>query len=211
MNIIAHRGFWLNKSEKNTAVAFSRALKHGFGIETDFRDLNGELVISHDLPNENSLTAKNFIEIFKENPVENPIALNIKSDGLYGLIEDLIKHSGMSRYFAFDMSIPDTRGYISFGIPIYSRLSEYEPYPAFLNQSEGIWIDAFEGMWYDMDIINAMLNKNKSISFVSPELHGRQHNELWNFLIKNQLHKIPKISICTDYPLKAKEFFNDQN
>jgi glycerophosphoryl diester phosphodiesterase len=53
MKIIAHRGMWFNKHEQNTLVAFERALENGFGIETDFRDFNGSLVISHDLPLEN--------------------------------------------------------------------------------------------------------------------------------------------------------------
>ncbi|MDR1148515.1 MAG: hypothetical protein LBK66_07780 [Spirochaetaceae bacterium] len=48
MNIIGHRGFWITESEQNTEAAFRRALENGFGIETDFRDCGGNLVISHD-------------------------------------------------------------------------------------------------------------------------------------------------------------------
>lgn len=43
------------KNEQNKLVAFKRAINFGFGIETDIRDFNGKLVISHDLPNINSI------------------------------------------------------------------------------------------------------------------------------------------------------------
>ena len=46
MKIIAHRGFWIKDSEKNTVKAFERALENGFGIETDLRDYNQKIVAS---------------------------------------------------------------------------------------------------------------------------------------------------------------------
>ena len=50
MEIIAHRGFWRKKTDQNTIGAFKLALNNHFGIETDIRDQNGQLVISHDIP-----------------------------------------------------------------------------------------------------------------------------------------------------------------
>ena len=43
MKIIAHRGYWLEQSEKNTLVAFERAMKCGYGFETDYRDYCGKI------------------------------------------------------------------------------------------------------------------------------------------------------------------------
>jgi len=88
MQIIAHRGYWLYAAEKNSSVALSRALEHGFGIETDFRDLNGGLVVSHDVPVIGAMKVDEFINLYKQYPVSAPMALNIKSDGLYPLIKD---------------------------------------------------------------------------------------------------------------------------
>jgi len=48
--ILAHRGAWTVPKERNSAEALKRALKSGFGIETDLRDLDGTVVISHDPP-----------------------------------------------------------------------------------------------------------------------------------------------------------------
>lgn len=206
--IIAHRGFWHSECEKNTAIAFNRALENGFGIESDFRDLNGHLVVSHDVPNDESMKIEEFIDLYKKNPVSAPIALNIKSDGLYFLIKDLINKSGMTSYFVFDMSVPDTRGYLVEKIPVFTRLSEYETAPAFLESSQGVWLDAFETEWYDMAVIQNLLDMKKQVAIVSPELHCRPHLELWRFLKDNKFHQNAMGSICTDFPLEAQEYFN---
>jgi hypothetical protein len=211
MQVIAHRGYWLKPEEKNTEIAFARALQHGFGIETDFRDSNGKLVISHDVPEYGAYPIDQFIKLFRQMPVDAPIAINVKSDGLYGLVKDLIVRSGVRSYFVFDMSVPDTLGYLSANIPVYTRLSEYEPTPALLNKCKGVWLDAFEREWYDDGIINELLEMNKSIAFVSPELHKRPYIKMWEFLIDHKLHLNSRVSICTDFPLDAKEFFYAKN
>jgi hypothetical protein len=105
------------------------------------------------------------------------------------------------------MSVPDMRGYFSKEIPTFTRLSEYERSPSFLDKSVGVWLDSFESQWYGIQIINDLLEKNKRVAIVSSELHGRNHHTLWNFLKANHLHKNSSISICTDFPLDAKEYF----
>jgi hypothetical protein len=208
VQIIAHRGFWIEESEKNTSVAFSRAFEWGFGVETDFRDLNGHLVVSHDMPIEGAMKIEEFVKLYKKIPVIAPIALNIKSDGLYSLIKKLIIDTGMRNYFVFDMSVPDTRGYLTHQIPVFTRLSEYETAPAFFEQSRGVWLDAFESEWYDDGDIKSLLDSNKEVSIVSPELHGRPHLGVWSMLKDNNFHHHELVSLCTDFPLVAKEYFN---
>ena len=46
MKIISHRGFWKESKEKNSEAAFKRSFENGFGLETDIRDYNGDLVVS---------------------------------------------------------------------------------------------------------------------------------------------------------------------
>ena len=48
--ILAHRGIWSDSKSANHPEALTRALEMGFGIETDLRDRNCELVVSHDPP-----------------------------------------------------------------------------------------------------------------------------------------------------------------
>lgn len=207
LHLIAHRGYWLCPNEKNTAIAFSRALSHGFGIETDFRDLNGCLVVSHDLPLIGAMTANEFSDLYQAYPVNAPIALNIKSDGLQGLIREFISSAKFQNTFAFDMAVPDMCGYIRNDIPTYTRLSEYEITPVLLDTCQGVWLDTFNDIWYDQDLIQTLISAGKSLAIVSPELHGRAHQNLWEWLKGAGFHTSPLISLCTDFPLLAKEFF----
>jgi hypothetical protein len=136
------------------------------------------------------------------------MALNIKSDGLFPLVKNLIFQSEMTNYFVFDMSVPDTRGYLTQQIPVFTRLSEYETVPAFFEQSRGVWLDAFESEWYDSTVIKKLLDSNKEVSIVSPELHRRPHLKLWRLLKDNSFHENNLVSLCTDFPQEAKEYFN---
>jgi len=208
IQLIAHRGFWLEPAEKNTEVAFSRALQHGFGIETDFRDCDGQLVVSHDVPKRGAMTAAAFAELFKSCPASAPMALNVKADGLQQLMADFIAASGISDGFVFDMAVPDMRAYLSSGIPVFTRLSEFETLPALLDRSAGVWLDAFESEWYDDVLIRALLENGKRVAIVSPELHHRPHEALWRFLKDKQLHRSAAVSICTDLPMDAREYFH---
>ena len=110
MEILAHRGFWNKKKERNTLSSFKKALEHGFGIETDLRDLDGEIIISHDPPIEgysDFISFSQFLDIYISFESNLPLALNIKSDGLYKLLKIILEKYQIKNYFLFDMSIPD--------------------------------------------------------------------------------------------------------
>jgi len=89
MIIISHRGYWKTDKEKNSIAAFERSFSLGFGTETDVRDFNGKLVISHDIANKDSISFEEFIKIYLKYSKSNWLALNVKSDG----IRDLLKKS----------------------------------------------------------------------------------------------------------------------
>lgn len=98
MKIIAHRGLWKNLSQKNSSQAFKTALASGFGIETDVRDLNGKLVISHDTPNIDSIAYENFVSLVKDYPPVD-IAMNIKANELQDLLRQHSYIEGTNLYF----------------------------------------------------------------------------------------------------------------
>jgi len=112
MIIISHRGFWREKEEKNSSTAFDRSFSLNFGTETDIRDFNGDLVISHDIANKTCLTLTEFLKIYKSKNTNLPLALNIKSDGLHKKLYNFLKAHSILNYFVFDMSIPDTIMYL---------------------------------------------------------------------------------------------------
>lgn len=206
MDIIAHRGFWLEPAEKNTLKAFKRAFESGFGVETDFRDCMGQLVISHDVPLDFDDSVAEFLDAYALHPVQSPIAINIKSDGLQNLIADLVNDGSFKNYFTFDMTVPDMRGYFAKNLPVFSRYSDQES-PAFFDQSAGIWFDSFCSEVLEIEKIREYLDAGKKIAFVSSELHGRPHHEFWNFILGCELDRLEGISLCTDFPEEAQKFF----
>lgn len=207
MKIVAHRGHWLQPPEKNSLAAFVRALEGGAGIETDLRDANGTVVIAHDLPLGGEMTLDDFLALAARYPAGRPLALNIKADGLQRLVKEALARHAIDDAFVFDMSVPDTLGYLRQDLPVYTRCSEYERVPACLDQARGVWLDAFHGEWYDWPLVRSWLAAGKAVCLVSPELHGRPHRAWWEALRANDLHGEPLLSLCTDFPTDAKDFF----
>ncbi|HEX8605426.1 MAG TPA: hypothetical protein VF774_22480 [Pseudoduganella sp.] len=207
MKIVAHRGHWLHSGEKNAHAAFVRAFEGGAGIETDLRDASGTVVIAHDLPAGGEMTLDQFLALAANYSHSRPLALNIKADGLQQLVKEALARHTIDGAFVFDMSVPDTLGYLRHGVPVYTRCSEYEPAPPCLEQAVGVWLDAFHGEWYDWSLVRSWLVAGKAVCIVSPELHGRPHLDQWEALRANNLHGEPLLSLCTDFPNDAKDFF----
>jgi hypothetical protein len=205
MKIISHRGYWLEASEKNTEVAFRRSFDLGFGTETDVRDCAGQLLISHDMPSGKEMTLEAFLDILAGRPL--PLAINIKADGLSKKLLEILQRYRVADAFVFDMSVPDLLQQLKNGVPSFTRLSEYEREPSCYDQAAGVWLDAFKSVWYDFDLIKSIVAKNKRVCLVSPELHGRPCEELWDMLRANKAIQHPQIILCTDLPEKAQAFF----
>lgn len=211
MKILAHRGFWKYPSEKNTLVAFQRAFDSGFGVETDIRDLNGNLVISHDLPfldNKNMIGIDDFFRLYKRCGTDLPLALNIKADGLQEELLRIINMYDVNNYFVFDMSIPDTIGYLNNGFNVFTRQSEYELSPVFGEKVQGFWLDEFQNHWITSNIILKHLENKKRVCIVSPELHKREYELEWrNYKAIDIAFDNDEILLCTDFPDLAKIYF----
>jgi len=209
--IIAHRGFWKNSCEKNTVLAFKRALSGGYGIETDVRDFNEELVISHDIPVSVEYSFEAFLLLYVELSygVEHPpcLAINIKSDGLQNKLNSLLEKHSIKNYFLFDMSVPDALGYVAKNLTTFSRVSELEDNHALNEITSGIWLDQFYDDWYDSDLIVRLVKKYNKVCVVSPELHKRKHHVCWKMISKLPIDIKQNMMLCTDFPDAAKEYF----
>ncbi|MCK5347159.1 MAG: hypothetical protein KAR20_27305, partial [Candidatus Heimdallarchaeota archaeon] len=108
MLILSHRGCWKRDEEKNMPSAFKRSFNLGFGTELDVRDYCGRLVISHDIPDSESMDFKTLLEVYCEFDKGLSLAINIKADGLQKLLLDLLNEYQIENYFVFDMSVPDS-------------------------------------------------------------------------------------------------------
>lgn len=205
MNILAHRGWWTHPDERNTLTAFERALAAGFGLELDVRDQNGRLVVSHDPPVGDTLDFATLLESFDRHGRPGPLAINVKADGLQALLAEMLKPLAPMEFFVFDMSVPDTLGYLSAGLPVFTRQSEYEPQPVFLDRAAGVWLDCFEGEWFDAAVIRGHAQAGRAVAVVSPELHKRSHLDAWAAW---RAADGPGVMLCTDFPADAKDFFH---
>jgi len=210
MEIICHRGYFDSSSDQNGLPAFEKAFKNGFGIETDIRDYNSQIVISHGIPNGNEPTLEKLLEIYKKIGKNLPIALDIKSSELQEPLSKLLEKYEIENYFLFDMAIPDAIKYTKIDdIKIYTRQSEYEMTPNLYKESSGIWMDEFYDDWIDIKHIEKHIKNNKQIALVSPELHGKDHIKRWSAWKKIEQKLDYRLSICVNYPNEANLFFNN--
>ncbi len=206
MQILAHRGFWKSPAEKNTPAALERAFRAGYGIETDIRDQDGELVISHDVPTAAALRLSTVLEMYVRAGSQGTLALNVKSDGLQQLLARALSEHAVTQYFVFDMSVPEMVRYRSCGMRLFSRMSEYEMSPSLSDVAAGIWLDGFQATWYTWETVRQLLSGGQQVAVVSPELHGRPHRELWQMLRRHDAN-LDQVLLCTDFPDAAVQFF----
>lgn len=208
MQVISHRGYWLNPSEKNSATAFARSFHLGYGTEFDVRDLGGELCVAHDCPNGESLLLATFFEIYTGIGGDLPLAINIKADGLQSLLLQQLERYGIKNCFVFDMSVPDSRAWLQTGVNVYSRQSDIESIPALYDESVGVWLDSFGQEWWEDDLVLRHRASGKSVAIVSSDLHGRNPEALWSRLNKAAFKEDDNVIICTDRPTEADEAIN---
>lgn len=203
MKVLSHRGWWHTAEQKNSDAAFLASFAAGFGTETDVRDRLGELVVSHDMPGPAQPTLTHVLSLLAGRDL--PLAINIKADGLARPLRDAMARHGARDWFVFDMSVPDTREHLRVGNPVFVRMSEVERQPPWLAQAQGVWLDGFEGDWYPLSQVSDLLAMGKQVCVVSPELHGRPAQALWERLLPLADH--PRLMLCTDWPARAQEFF----
>lgn len=207
MQLLAHRGLWHKPEEKNTLQALTASFGLGIGIETDVRDCDGVLVISHDPPKKaNVLSLEDLLEAYISGLTRPVLALNVKADGLQVPLLAVLKRYGIENYFVFDMAVPDTLGYQRLKMPFAARISEYEPSNMLMEAAQWVWLDAFHKEWYSIDAIRSWLDQGKCVAVVSPELHRRPHIPLWSDLLP--LRAEDRLYLCTDYVHNAQEYFD---
>jgi hypothetical protein len=209
MKIIAHRGLWDNIADQNTISSFKRAIGLGCGIETDIRSLNENLVISHSLVSKSIISFDSVLKEIARDLITKkiPLCINIKEDGLIEMVaKSLVPYPELD-YSVFDASIPELYKYAQNGIPYLCRISEYEEANKLLHDCSGIWLDSLASNWITFDKLSEINSYKKRIFIVSPELHGREHQDLWNLLQKIEW-KVDQY-LCTDNVSKALESFKN--
>jgi citrate lyase beta subunit len=84
------------------------------------------------------------------------------------------------------------------------RISEYEKELPW--NPDYVWLDAFDSDWWLEDLAAHELMKKIPTVVVSPELHKRDHRQVWDKI--KRLRKLGiEIAICTDFPNRLAEEF----
>lgn len=203
MQILSHRGLWSEPADKNSVAAFRRSFTSGFGTETDLRDANGVLVISHDFPTGGEVTAREFFRLASKTP-GLPLALNIKADGLANLLVSELDEELLKRSFVFDMAVPDMCAYLDSKIRVFTRASEVEREPAWIDRCAGVWLDSFGPSWFDGSDVQRYLDRGLEVCVVSPDLHGRAPEDVWEML--RNFRDCAELALCTDLPREAADY-----
>lgn len=206
MKIISHRGFWLSSDEKNKETSFSRSFDSGFGTETDVRDSGGRLVISHDMPSGGEMLLTDTLNLLKGRDL--PLAINIKADGIGWYIKKIMESYSIRDWFTFDMSVPEMLSQLRMGLPVFTRVSEFET-PVLYSESSGVWLDSFSDDWWDFSLVEKFIGDGKRVCIVSPELHGRDPEGFWGRLSSSSLVGYSELLLCTDRPEDARRKFGD--
>lgn len=117
----------------------------------------------------------------------------------------------MTAYFVFDMSVPDTLGYLNARMPVYTRRSEFETGSILDDRADGFWLDAFEDPHVTVEAIRSGLALGKHVAIVSPELHRKPHLQAWAAWREMWRELSPiareRLMLCTDFPGEAVSFF----
>lgn len=203
MEILAHRGVWREKREQNALSALGAAFAAGDGVETDLRDRDGEIVISHDMAGPEAATLRDLVSLAAGGG--GSLALNVKADGLAAACADLVGPV-IGRCFFFDMAVPDMRSWLALGLPVFTRHSDVEIHPVYYAEAAGVWMDEMLAPWITADDIARHLDRGKRVGIISSELYGRPHERLWE--VARSLRS-PDVMICTDLPADCRRFRDD--
>lgn len=208
MRILAHRGYWNETIERNSPEALHTALSKGYGFESDVRDFNGHMVISHNIADESCQNAEEVYKWLHEFDDQYTFATNIKADGLKDIIKSFITKYDIKNYFLFDMSVPQMVEFREMGLRNFTRQSEVEPSPVMYDDAAGVWIDGFWSTdWITKELISGHLNARKDVCLVSPDLHNnKDYKNFWKRLKEFDIDS-DSLLLCTDHPDEAKEFF----
>lgn len=210
--VLAHRGLWSEDSQQNNVEAISAAWNAGFSLEIDVRDSNSAAIVSHDpvkvgeAPLLETILGSLNVRVHPEH--NQVVALDIKADGLLGILP--VCGSDNRDHFFFDMSVPEFQKYKSAHPQhLAVRLSEYErKIDTYATPFVWLWLDSFRSDWWLDDLgetkkIN-LLARETAIVIVSPELHGRNPDRVWDYFL-NGVVEGKNLYICTDFPYKLVE------
>ena len=163
-----------------------------FGLEIDIHNYNNKLVLAHDHPNEQSIKLEDFITHIPKNSL---LAINIKNEEVEAELKIILSRSKTTNYFTFDWPVTSLHNAINHDLNCAFRLSEYEK--DIVPNCPWVWLDSFNGIWYDADFLISLKKSGIKLAIVSPELHNREEDIS---KVKDIVNAVKVDAMCTDIP-----------
>ncbi len=163
-----------------------------FGLEIDIHNYNNKLVLAHDHPNEQSIKLEDFITHIPKNSL---LAINIKNEEVEAGLKIILSRTKTTNYFTFDWPVTSLHNAINHDLNCAFRLSEYEK--DIVPNCPWVWLDSFNGIWYDADFLISLKKSGIKLAIVSPELHNREEDIS---KVKEIVNAVKVDAICTDIP-----------
>jgi hypothetical protein len=167
MQIIAHR--------RNTLAAL-RATPPEYGVETDIRSCDGELVLHHD-PFVRGERFADWLTAF----CHRTLVCNVKEEGLEDAVTELLCRHGIEDFFFLDQSFPFLVKSARQGEKRCAvRVSEFESADtalALAGQVSWVWVDCFSRFPLDAATAERLRGAGFKLCLVSPELQGRNAHD----------------------------------
>ena len=163
-----------------------------FGLEIDIHNYNNKLVLAHDHPNEQSTKLEDFITHVPKNSL---LAINIKNEEVEAELKIILSRSKTTNYFTFDWPVTSLHNAINHDLNCAFRLSEYEK--DIVPNCPWVWLDSFNGIWYDADFLISLKKSGIKLAIVSPELHNREADIS---KVKDIVNAVKVDAMCTDIP-----------
>ena len=163
-----------------------------FGLEIDIHNYNNKLVLAHDHPNEQSIKLEDFITHIPKNSL---LAINIKNEEVEAELKIILSRSKTTNYFTFDWPVTSLHNAINHDLNCAFRLSEYEK--NIVPNCPWVWLDSFNGIWYDADFLISLKKSGIKLAIVSPELHNREADIS---KVKDIVNAVKVDAMCTDIP-----------
>jgi len=163
-----------------------------FGLEIDIHNYNNKLVLAHDHPNEQSIKLEDFITHIPKNSL---LAINIKNEEVEAGLKIILSRTKTTNYFTFDWPVTSLHNAINHDLNCAFRLSEYEK--DIVPNCPWVWLDSFNGIWYDADFLISLKKSGIKLAIVSPELHNREADIN---KVKDIVNAVKVDAMCTDIP-----------
>jgi hypothetical protein len=174
---------------------------HDLGVEVDIRS-DGEILILHHDPFSDGENFEDWLAVFNH----GTLILNVKEDGLEGLLIQLMKKNNIEHFFFLDQSFPYlVKTFLAGESRSAIRVSEFENIDTAMTLAgkvDWVWVDCFTRFPLTAESAYRLQREGAfKLCFVSPELQGRMDREgVLTFRDNIEALGIKGDAVCTKYP-----------